>query len=296
MQSLVALKTAGYADPAISGPSVNMLTSTYWDKMVDGLLNNIAPAPYFSGPATGWAFQGQTWPEATYGDTLRTWVEPNTIWCLGLLGIMDQQANNGVRLNKERWIATNVLTGGAVNLYQRASNVWGNSDATDAILYFMLFDPAAPAATDPRPDLPKQFAAPQIGAVLARTDWTPTATWFQARCSWETINHESGDCGQFGLFRKGLWLTSEWSNYALDGMGYTSLYHNILSIQNDAPAALNPPWSTNSATGSQWNNGAMTAILVSRLALMTIGPMHSARRPISIIIRIGGPRPTARWT
>jgi hypothetical protein len=47
MQSLVALKTAGYADPAISGPSVNMLTSTYWDKMVDGLLNNIAPAPYF---------------------------------------------------------------------------------------------------------------------------------------------------------------------------------------------------------------------------------------------------------
>jgi hypothetical protein len=69
MQSLVALKTAGYADPAISGPSVNMLTSTYWDKMVDGLLNNIAPAPYFPSPATGWAFQGQTWPEATYGDT-----------------------------------------------------------------------------------------------------------------------------------------------------------------------------------------------------------------------------------
>jgi hypothetical protein len=51
MQSLVALKTAGYADPAISGPSVNMLTSTYWDKMVDGLLNNIAPAPYFSRPS-----------------------------------------------------------------------------------------------------------------------------------------------------------------------------------------------------------------------------------------------------
>jgi hypothetical protein len=38
-------------------------------------------------------------------------------------------------------------------------------------------------------------------------------------------------------------------------MGRTSLYHNILSIQNDAPTALNPLWSTNSATGSQWNNG-----------------------------------------
>jgi hypothetical protein len=143
------------------------------------------------------------------------------------------------------------MTGGASGLYQRASNVWGNSDATVAILYFLLFDPAAPAPSDPRPAVPIRFAAPAIGAVLARSDWTVNATWFHTRCSWETINHESGDCGQFGLFRKGQWLTKEWSGYAIDGMDYTTLYHNNLSVQNDTPATVNPMWSTNLATGSQ---------------------------------------------
>jgi hypothetical protein len=70
IESLVALKTAGYADPTISGPSVNMLTSSYWDDYVTGLLHSIAPAPYIPSQASGWAFQGQTWPIATYGDTL----------------------------------------------------------------------------------------------------------------------------------------------------------------------------------------------------------------------------------
>jgi hypothetical protein len=38
-------------------------------------------------------------------------------------------------------------------------------------------------------------------------------------------------------------------------MDYTTLYHNNLSVQNDTPATVNPLWSTNLATGSQWNNG-----------------------------------------
>jgi hypothetical protein len=89
---------------------------------------------------------------------------------LALLGQLDRQSNDQVRLNSERWIAENVMTGGAAELYQRASNVWGNSDATVAILYFLLFDPAAPSPTDPRPALPTRFTAPAIGAVLARSD------------------------------------------------------------------------------------------------------------------------------
>jgi hypothetical protein len=97
--------------------------------------------------------------------------------------------------------------------------------------------------------------SPRRRSGQSRSDWAANATWFQTRCSWETINHESCDCGQFGLFRKGQWLTKEWSGHVIDGMDYTTLYHNNLSVQNDTPATVNPLWSTNLATGSQWNNG-----------------------------------------
>ena len=53
IESLLALKTAGYADPTTSGPSVNMLTSSYWDDYVTGLLHSIAPAPYIPSQAPG---------------------------------------------------------------------------------------------------------------------------------------------------------------------------------------------------------------------------------------------------
>jgi NAD(P)-dependent dehydrogenase (short-subunit alcohol dehydrogenase family) len=54
-------------------------------------------------------------------------------------------------------------------------------------------------------------------------------------------------------------------------------------------------WSPQLAMSGQY--GAAKAALIfdtDRWALEFV--MHSARRPISIIIRIGGPRPTARWT
>ena len=159
------------------------------------------------------------------------------------------------RLAKARWIATNVLEGGGAKLYSRAADIWGNSYATQSILYFLLFDPAAATASDPRPSLPLQITAPAIGTILARSDWSANATWFTTRCSWEWINHESGDCGQFTLYRKGQWLTKEWSNYANDWMGYTPLYHNTLSLQNRQVPISPSIWDTTLQYGGQWNNG-----------------------------------------
>ena len=254
-QALLGMQTAGYADTTSWGPQAGFFTSPYWDKAIDGFLHMIAPTSYTPSASSGYAYLGQVWPVATYGDTLRTWITPDFLGLFGPVGRYDQITGNQARLAKDRWIATNVLEGGAANLYGRAANIWGNSYASQSIMYFMLFDPTAPAPSDPRPGLPLQATAPAIGTILSRTDWTGNATWFTTRCSWETINHESGDCGQFTLYRKGQWLTKEWSNYANDSRGYLPTYHNTLSLKNKQVPISPSIWDVMLQNGGQWNNG-----------------------------------------
>ena len=192
---------------------------------------------------------------AEYGDVLNAYVDYEHIDLIGLLAILDR-TGNPARYNADRWIATNALQGGASFLYNRAANIWGNSDTTKGLMYFLGFDPAAAAPADPRPAVVPQFVMPSIGRILTRTDWTPNASWFTFRCSWETINHQGGDCGEFEFYRKGQWLTKEWSGYADDGMAYTPLYHNTLSIQNHAPVGGGGGvYDKTIQYGGQWNNG-----------------------------------------
>jgi Divergent InlB B-repeat domain len=258
--ALLGLRTAGYTDPAVYGPQIAFMNSAYWDKVVDSQLYSIAPAPYDPSAESG--FSGmQTWAQSTYGDTLRTWPEPDILWLMGTLGITDRKTGNTARLNKELWYVSNAVQGGPGNVYPRVGNLFADTDVSQGILFFLLFDPSVVPANvpDPRPSLPLEFVSPQIGRILSRSDWTSDATWFTHHCSWETINHESGDCMQFELYRKGTWLTKEWSGYAIDFMDYTPLYHNTLSVQNDVPVAIatdpNSIWQANSANGGQFNNG-----------------------------------------
>jgi len=256
-QYLLALHTSGYADPAISGPQVNLLTSSYWDEALNGFLNTITPTPYTPSQQSGYGYLGPIYQPANYGDVLNFWIEGDYIGLFGPLGAYDVTTNNAPRLNKERWLSQNVLQGGAGALYQRAGDIWGNSYASYSIFYFLLFDPAAAAPVDPRPSLPPFFVAPSIDRILARTDWTPNASWFDFRCSWEWINHEGGDCGQFEYYRKGVWLIKEWSGYAIDWSAYAPIYHNTLSLQNHQPANESPGdlyWPI-VIYGGQWHNG-----------------------------------------
>jgi len=258
-ETLLAMRTAGYDDTATYGPQAGLFNSTFWDKAVDGFLNNAAPIPYTPPAADKVGYLGQLYQIAAYGDMLRSYAEPDSALTLSAsIGIADEHGGNSTRLEKTRWTALNIPQGGPAQIYQRAgSDVWGNSYASDSILYFLLFDPKAGSLPDPRPSLPTKFVMPSIGRILARTDWSAKETWFSYRCSWESINHQSGDCGQFELYRKGQWLVKQWDNYADDGLGYTSLYHNITSIQNNTPAnaaELSDVYAKTMEYGSQWNN------------------------------------------
>ena len=192
-QELLALHTAGQDDPAVVGPQAGLVTSAYWDRVLAGYLQSLAPQGNAPDVAAD-AYMGQLWQMGNYGDTQEFWVTPDQFALFGTLGALDQITGNNARLPSFRWIGTDVMQGGPPDLYSRASNVWGNADATLSILYFMLFDPAAPAVADPRPALPSVFTDKAIGRVIGHTSFAPQSTWWSFLCSWETINHQQGDC------------------------------------------------------------------------------------------------------
>ncbi len=252
---MLALKTAGFADPTISGPQASIVSAPVWDRYLVGFANSIAPAPTV---LANQSWMGPFYRMASYGDVLRLWITPDFMQVFALKSLLDQCNGNTSNGDAAKWFAVNAVEGGAPLLHQRIQQP-SSYGVQNAILYFFLLDPTQPAAADPRPSYPNQFIDAGNGRLLARTDWSPNASVFTFRSSWESINHQDGDAGQFELYRKGEWLTKELSNYDNNGNGQSSLWHNSLALQNwcanGKPQNLNyfeaPYWPN----GSQWNNG-----------------------------------------
>lgn len=253
-EALLALRTAGYEDATLAGPQIGLVNSAYWDRYVQSFLNSIPPATTVLYP-----WMGPVYQPGGYGDMLRLYIEPGMSEVFAALNVYDQYTGNTQRAQQSLWIVANAVQGGVGGLFNRASNIWGNANATMGILHFLAFDPAsaqnAAQIADPRPALPTEFYDPALGRQLARTDWSTNATFYGYKCSWLTINHQNADCNQFELFRRGEWLTKEHSNYDNSGIGFISDYHNTLSLENDKPADLLWFEANTYSRGSQWNNG-----------------------------------------
>ena len=149
-----------------------------------------APSTYYTPaqqtpPAESWL--GPVYQFASYGDVLEMYPTPNLTCAFGALSLLDRQNGNLSRLNAERWFAINAVQGGAPNLISRVRNPW-TWGVQDAIFLFLLLNPAA-TTTDPRPSYSTAFYDPGQGRLLDRTDWSQSATFFDFRCSWESINH-----------------------------------------------------------------------------------------------------------
>lgn len=252
---MLALRTAGVTDPAVYGPQIAMINDPYWTRAVNGFLHSLTPT---NRPTRdpNLSYLGRVYEVANYGDLQRFWFMNTIINFFGPLGARDIIEGETARLPSLRWAVTEPGEGGSSRLYNRASDIWGNSYASTAILYFMLFDPAASPAADPRPQLPTTFVARPLGRILSRTAWTTDCSWFTYICSWNTIGHQLGCANQFEFYRKGEWLTKELSGYATDYIGATSDYHNTLAIQNDTPANLYWFDGPTAARGGQWLNGS----------------------------------------
>jgi len=253
---LLALKTAGFADPTISGPQAALANNPpVWDRFVKGMITSLVPAAQVY---PGYAYMGPVYEMASYGDILRMWITPDFAQPFVLLALLDQLNGDHSRLNAERWFVVNALEGGAGSLISRVQSPWSYG-VQDALLTFLLLDPSVAPPADPRPNYPTAFYDAPQGRLVEHTDWSPNASMFDFRCSWISINHQQADANQFEFYRKGEWLTKGVANYDNNAQGLTTDYHNTLSLKNwcanGVPANLGwwegPFW----ANGSQWQLG-----------------------------------------
>ena len=267
---LLALQTAGFNNVSYSGPQIQLIGTPMWDHYVTGYISSLTPtAKVF--PAESWL--GPVYQYGSYGDLLRLWVTPDFMQPFSLLALLDQQNGKTSHLNAARWFAVNATEGGADALLTRITQPWSYS-STASILYYMLLDPAASAATDPRPAFPTVFYDPPAGRIVAHSDWSSNNTMFDYRASWISINHQLGDGGQFELYRGGEWLTKEMSNYDNNALGMTTMYHNTLALQNwcaDGTPSLQWYEDGEWANGSQWMEGDDAG---DPAAIMSTGPNY----------------------
>ncbi|MBK8050683.1 MAG: hypothetical protein IPK16_28400 [Anaerolineales bacterium] len=113
LQFLLALHTAGRANPNELGPAVVLDNNPFWDDMVTVYLHAISP-DRVENPDNGL----QVFQPAWYGDAQR-YLLPDFIDAFGALALHDQLAGNSRRLDAVRWIQLHTTPGGAENLVER---------------------------------------------------------------------------------------------------------------------------------------------------------------------------------
>ena len=256
LSQLLALQTAGFNNTSLSGPQCKLIGTPMWDRFCDAWLSALMPAPTRIEDYLPPAYQMMG-----YGDLLRLYVTPDFSEMYSLLMSLDYQTGITNRAGKTRWLALEAPEGGYAELLNRISIPWGNDEGYQGgVLFFLTLDPATLAPPpDPRPALPTLFYDQPQGTLVGQSDWTTNRSMLHWRCSWTSINHQNGDGGMFQFFRKGEFLTKEYSGYDANGYGQASWLHNTLALENHCAAGTpaNLQWFESGlwATGSQWQLG-----------------------------------------
>lgn len=241
-QFLLALHTAGAAYPA----AATLAANPFWSESLAGYLHSLSPAPVAREEG------GTMYQPAFYGDG-QTYHLPDFVSAFAPIGLYDSATGDAAQLNTVRWLQAHTAPGGAELLAERVRNP---NDFREAILYFMLYDPAAAPATDPRPALAPDFLAPGLNRLFSRTGWGADAAWLTYSLSWNSIDHQMADGNHFAFYRGGEWLTKGRVGYADIAEGIASSeFYNTVAIENDRPAERDDDdWRMDLwRRGSQWN-------------------------------------------
>lgn len=243
---MLAIYTAGQADPNLWGPQVAMFGDPQWEAILPAFLHQISPVPTV---LPGLEYKGPVYIPTDHGDAQDVWMsDPMTLF--GTMGLYARYTDNSQFEAAARWIQTHIAPGGAQKLIYRAGDF---NHVRDVILYFLLFDPNAPAPSDPRPGLALNHYAPGPGRLLSRTGWDGNARWFNYHLGWNGIDHQMGTGNMFDFYRKGEWLTKQWSGYG--AYSAASEYKNTLALENDPPQTGVSFWKAHGSSGSQYGYG-----------------------------------------
>ena len=243
-QLLLALHTAGRADPAVHGKQVTF-DNPFWNETIPGYLHSLSPTTKVpSDPDV--AYLGALHQVAWYGDGEKYWA-PDYMGVFGPLGVYDSYTQNDKRLAQLRWIETNAAPGGPPRLEARAGD---NNDLLASIFYYLLLDPKAKPSPDPHALYPLIHFSAGLGRFLQRTSWAADATWFSYKLGWTTLDHQHADGNMFELWRKGEWLTKERTGYGDDAA--CTDQKNGIALQNGKPAHSDGYRGAEWKRGSQW--------------------------------------------
>ncbi|NDD28808.1 MAG: hypothetical protein EB084_11135 [Proteobacteria bacterium] len=254
---LLALKTAGYDDPALSGPQAALVNNPiFFDRYIRATAASLVPVAQV--PTGGNSYLGPIFSWYTYGDILRTWLTPEFSPNFALLGLLDQKNGVSTRLNAERWFVNSAIEGGAGKALTRVSNPWAYG-VDSAILTFLLMDPNAAAATDPRASLGTAHYDAGQGRLYEHTSYSATSSMVAFSNSWSSIDHQQADANRVDFHRNGEWLTRGIANYDTQWVGQATDYQNTVSIHNwcqaGKPTTLSWFEGTFWTMGSQWLEG-----------------------------------------
>ena len=245
MHFLLALHTAGEAVPARWGKQVALGDDRFWDDAITAFLHSQSPqtVPH--------PWMGQVYQPVWFGDG-QTYLTADFVDLFGTLAIHAGLTGKAKRQELARFVQMEMPPGGSREWPARLERI---NHPRSAILYFLLVEPGAPNPRDPRPTLPLACLAEGLGRAFARTSWGPEASLFHANASWITIDHQLADGGNFGLYRKGEWLTKNRAGYG--NVIATSEWQNSLAVENKKPSHSDSDdyrfliWKR----GSQWFNG-----------------------------------------
>ncbi len=255
-QFLLALRTAGQDNPATWGKQVVWTDNPFWRATVPAFFHSLSPAPT---TYADFDWLGPVYQPAWFGDGQDYWAL-NPVALFGPLGLLAAGSGDTETLDAARWLVRNTPPGGPTQdaFLQRVS---GTEVFRDAILTFLLFDPAATPAADPRSGQPTHLYSEGSGRILARTSWDTTASFFAYLLGWITIDHQLAEGNQFAFYRRGEWLTK--GRVGWDGTNEActvgrSDYHNNLALENSYAASAEAWQNLCQTNGSQWIRGAAT--------------------------------------
>lgn len=244
-QTLLAIQTAGEADPARWGQQVHLDGNPFWSEVIPAYLHSLSPGPVPSdaGPTHQAAWTGD-------GERYALWdhIDP-----FAALGLHAQNSGNAARLDALRWLAIHTGPGGEAALSRRARSRSGEVYKRHTINYFLLLDPAVTPA-DPRPKVPLEHLGAGRGQIWARTGWDAGAAWITFQVGWAQIDHQHGDGLSVSFWRGGEWLTKERVGYGAFFVG--SDQHNTLAVENDRNRRHDDPFR-----GGLWRRGSQWGLV-----------------------------------
>lgn len=241
---MLGMHTTGVDNAAAYGPTAAQITKPYWQSEVpDGYIHLLSPSQVVQ---QNWI--GPVYLPYLFSDTDQ-YKNFDYIRTFGPLAIHARNTGNMAQYTKLRWMIDNLAPGGVANRSYRISSAIDGASVSLAIMYYMATDPNFNALTDPRPAMPTEYFAPGLGILSSRTNWTPSASWFITKASWNTIDHQFGDANAIAFWRGGEWLTKPHLGYG--SAIACSDYQNTLAIENPAVTDISF-WKDNVNRGSQF--------------------------------------------